>query len=98
MDRESAQIDVAAILITESKAAYIRDSHGVGADEVLEAFANQPRYFVDERGRFAMIGPLRSGRFLLAAIAPVEAEGSLWRLITAHWLATNQARAIYGED
>jgi hypothetical protein len=66
--------------------------------DVCRAFANRPRYFVDSRGRYAMIGPVTSGRFLLVAMVTSSEEPGSWLLITAHWLNERCARAIYGEE
>jgi hypothetical protein len=96
--KERAEINVAAIVVTDEKAEYIRTVHGVERADVLAVFAKRPRYFIDGRGRFAMIGSTLAGRLLLAAIMPVEGEEGSWRLVTAHWPHTRQGRTIYGED
>jgi hypothetical protein len=93
-----ADIEVDGIVISDEKAAYIESRHGVTRGDVWEAFGNRPRYFVDSRSRYAMLGPVTSGRFLLAAIMPSRQEPGTWLLITAYWLSARRARAIYGGD
>jgi hypothetical protein len=95
MPSQPVDITVAAILITDAKAEYIHRAHGVERREVVEAMMNRPRYFMDDKGRYALIGPVLSGRFLLVAIEPEDEDGD-WRLITAHWLQETRARRIYG--
>lgn len=97
MGKERVVIIIHGIYISDEKAEYIQRRHGVSRDDVWAVFINEPRYFVDERQRFAMIGPTASGRFLVVGIMP-EGEDGLWRLITAYWLGTRRARLIYGED
>jgi hypothetical protein len=84
MMRRPADIEVAAIIISDAKAEYIQSRHGVSSFDVLQAFANRPRYFVDTRGRYAMIGPVTSGRFLLVAMVASSEVPDSWLLITAH--------------
>jgi hypothetical protein len=94
---ERAAIEVQTIAIDASKAEYIFRVHNVLPRDVDEALRNSPRYFVRSRpaGLYNMIGPNRSGRFLVVGLAHVA--GTEWRLITAYWNDDGRARRAYGE-
>jgi hypothetical protein len=98
VERAPLEIDISEMMIDEAKSAYIA-TKGVNFADVLEVLALRPRFFVSvtERGtRYAMLGPNRTGRFLLVAIGHVEA--GVWRVITAYWLRAARGRRLYGED
>ncbi len=70
----------------------IKSKHNVTADEVKEALLMQ--LDVDARWeehpkhgrRVIAIGRIATGRELIAALLPIDADEGIWRLKTARWL------------
>jgi uncharacterized DUF497 family protein len=97
VERARIDIDIAELIIDEAKSAYIA-TKGVDFDDVLEVLRGSPRFFVSHAGhgpRYAMLGPNRAERFLLVAIAHVDAR--VWRVVTAYWLRQSRGRRLYEE-
>jgi hypothetical protein len=97
VERLPVELEVGNIAINEAKAAYIQ-TKSVQVDDVGEVLGNLPKFFVtivEGRRRVAMIGPNRSGCFLLVPIRHVE--GTDYRLISAYWLARDRGQKIYEE-
>ena len=97
VERMPADLEVASIAIDEAKAGYIQ-TKGVAVEDVGEVLGNLPKFFVtvvDDQRRTCMIGPNRSGRFLLVPIRQVE--GADYRLISAYWLNERRGQRIYEE-
>ena len=67
--------------------------HGISLIDVLEALDQEPRFFVNKRGRRAshvMVGPTLAGRLL---VVPIEDWGrAIWRPVTAFDANAWQAR------
>jgi hypothetical protein len=97
VERTPVNLEVGNIAIDEAKARYI-ETKGAQVEDVGEVLRTSPRFFVtvvEGRRRVAMIGPNRSGRFLLVPISDVERTD--YRLITAYWLARGRGQKIYEE-
>jgi len=72
--------------------------HHVTGTEILEAHANNPKYF-ENRGRapLAMIGVTDAGRVLAVPIEPTKEYG-VWRPVTAFEANTHHRERYYGGE
>ena len=95
MERSPADIEVDFIFISDEKAEYVEQVHGVTTADIWSIFSLAPRYFVDDRGRYSMVGPSENRRYLLVGLLPTDEVGT-WRLITAYWLRPARGRRLYG--
>lgn len=71
--------------------------HNVRPGDVEDVAANEPHYYLNLPGKSAthiMVGPNRTGRFLLVAMSRSGSETS-WYVITAVWLERNRGARFY---
>jgi hypothetical protein len=72
-------------------------AHGMAIDDVLEVYANAPRFFEGNRRARAshmMIGPNLRGRYLQVALDRTF-EAKVWYVVTAHWLERRRGQRLY---
>lgn len=73
-------------------------NHDVTPLDVVEVWANAPKYFYSRTNRnasYVMIGPNGRGRFLFVPLAPTVETG-IWAPATAYWMNARRARRLYG--